>query len=90
VEKADPRMGAGSIQAKPIHALEQRCIVSCIILFYTTDLRRDCPTEAEVRLEVKKDEDSAIEGARSPLQGRSATAFLIAGLQIEDAQWVYS
>ncbi|KAJ7837463.1 hypothetical protein B0H13DRAFT_1912461 [Mycena leptocephala] len=47
---------------------------------------KDCPTEAEVRLEVKKDEDSAIEGARSPLQGRSATAFLIAGLQIEDAQ----
>ncbi|KAJ7901379.1 hypothetical protein B0H13DRAFT_2515755 [Mycena leptocephala] len=48
--------------------------------------RKDCPTEAEVRLEVKKDEEAAIQGASSPLQGRSATAFLIAGLQIEDAQ----
>jgi hypothetical protein len=49
----------------------------------------DCPTEAEVRLEVKKDEDSAIAGGTSPLMGRSATAFLIAGLQIEEAQCVH-
>lgn len=48
----------------------------------------DCPTEAEVRLEVKKDEDSALAGGSSPLQGRSATALLIAGLQIEEAQCV--
>ncbi|KAJ7177592.1 hypothetical protein C8R46DRAFT_1212338 [Mycena filopes] len=48
--------------------------------------RKDCPTEAEVRLEVKQDEDAALAGGSSPLQGRSATALLIAGLQIEDAQ----
>ncbi|KAJ7741395.1 hypothetical protein B0H16DRAFT_1464573 [Mycena metata] len=48
--------------------------------------RKDCPTEAEVRLEVKKDEDAALAGGSSPLQGRSATAFLIAGMQIEEAQ----
>ncbi|KAJ7097104.1 hypothetical protein B0H15DRAFT_945777 [Mycena belliarum] len=48
--------------------------------------RKECPTEAEVRLEVKRDEDLAIGGARSPLTGRSATAFLVAGMQIEEAQ----
>ncbi|KAJ6561834.1 hypothetical protein B0H19DRAFT_1209995 [Mycena capillaripes] len=46
----------------------------------------DCPTEAEVRLEVRKDEEAQIQGASSPVQGRSATAFLIVGLQIEEAQ----
>ncbi|KAJ7735259.1 hypothetical protein DFH07DRAFT_753949, partial [Mycena maculata] len=48
--------------------------------------RRDCPTEAEVRLEIKRDEDAVIAAGRGPLPGCSATAFLIAGLQIEDAQ----
>ncbi|KAJ7735174.1 hypothetical protein B0H16DRAFT_1731438 [Mycena metata] len=48
--------------------------------------RKDCPTEAEVRLEVKRDEDAAMLGGTSPLQGSTATAFLIAGLQIEEAQ----
>ncbi|KAJ7041759.1 hypothetical protein C8F04DRAFT_1176850 [Mycena alexandri] len=48
--------------------------------------RKDCPTEAEVRLEVKKDKESAIRGGTLPLQGSTATVFLIAGLQIEEAQ----
>ncbi|KAJ7492940.1 hypothetical protein B0H11DRAFT_2228263 [Mycena galericulata] len=48
--------------------------------------RKDCPTEAEVRLEVKQDEDAALSAGQTPLQGISATAFLIAGLQIEEAQ----
>ncbi|KAJ7093757.1 hypothetical protein C8R44DRAFT_890661 [Mycena epipterygia] len=48
--------------------------------------RNDCPSEAEVRLELKRDEDAAVAAAVSPIQGRSATAFLIAGLQIEEAQ----
>ncbi|KAJ7747895.1 hypothetical protein DFH07DRAFT_962312 [Mycena maculata] len=48
--------------------------------------RQDCPTEAEVRLEVKRDEDAAVAAGRAPLPGSSATAFLIAGLQIEEAQ----
>ncbi|KAJ7149496.1 hypothetical protein C8R43DRAFT_887995 [Mycena crocata] len=48
--------------------------------------RANCPSEAEVRLEVKKDEDAQLAGARIPLQGRSATAFLCAGMQIEEAQ----
>ncbi|KAJ7023232.1 hypothetical protein C8F04DRAFT_1193688 [Mycena alexandri] len=50
--------------------------------------RKDCSTEAEVHLEVKKDEDTALAGGSSPLQGRSATALLIAGMQIEEAQCV--
>ncbi|KAJ7870131.1 hypothetical protein B0H13DRAFT_1634924 [Mycena leptocephala] len=48
--------------------------------------RKDCPTEAEVRLEVKKDEEALHAAGASAVLGRSATAFLIAGLQIEDAQ----
>ncbi|KAK6992838.1 CxC2 domain-containing protein [Favolaschia claudopus] len=46
--------------------------------------REGCPTEAQVRLEVRKDED-ALSGA-VPLHGRSATAFLVAGIQLEDSQ----
>ncbi|KAJ7627924.1 hypothetical protein DFH06DRAFT_1338758 [Mycena polygramma] len=53
---------------------------------HTETRTADCPTEAEVRLEVKKDEEAAITEGASPLQGRSATVFLIAGLQIEEAQ----
>ncbi|KAJ7509953.1 hypothetical protein B0H11DRAFT_2215787 [Mycena galericulata] len=48
--------------------------------------RKDCPTEAEVRVQVKKDEDAALAGGQIPLHGKSATAFLTAGLQIEEAQ----
>ncbi|KAJ6557474.1 hypothetical protein B0H19DRAFT_1261098 [Mycena capillaripes] len=48
--------------------------------------RKDCPTEAEVRLDVRKDEDALTTGGKAPLHGRSATAFLTAGIQIEDAQ----
>ncbi|KAJ6528210.1 hypothetical protein B0H19DRAFT_1083730 [Mycena capillaripes] len=48
--------------------------------------RKDCPTEAEVRLDVRKDEDALTTGRKAPLHGRSATAFLTAGIQIEDAQ----
>ncbi|KAJ7772559.1 hypothetical protein DFH07DRAFT_953027 [Mycena maculata] len=41
--------------------------------------------EAQVRLEVKRDEDTALAAGQTPLQGSSATAFLVAGLQIEEA-----
>ncbi|KAJ6503118.1 hypothetical protein DFH09DRAFT_1252002 [Mycena vulgaris] len=47
--------------------------------------RKDCPSEAEVRLAVRKDEET-LAGGRTPLYGRSATAFLTAGIQIEDTQ----
>jgi hypothetical protein len=46
----------------------------------------DCPTEAEVRLDVRKDEDALNTAGKAPLHGRSATAFLTAGIQIEDSQ----
>ncbi|KAJ7480228.1 hypothetical protein B0H11DRAFT_1724998 [Mycena galericulata] len=48
--------------------------------------RKDCPSEAEVRLQVKKDEDAALAATKSPMQGTSATAFLVAGMQIEETQ----
>ncbi|KAJ7152741.1 hypothetical protein C8R43DRAFT_1127191 [Mycena crocata] len=46
----------------------------------------DCPTETEVRLQVRRDEEALSAGGNAPLHGRSATAFLVAGIQIEDAQ----
>ncbi|KAK7045173.1 CxC2 domain-containing protein [Favolaschia claudopus] len=46
--------------------------------------RHDCPTETQVRLQVRQDEQ-ALSGT-APLHGRSATAFLVAGIQIEDSQ----
>ncbi|KAK6988081.1 CxC2 domain-containing protein [Favolaschia claudopus] len=47
--------------------------------------RQDCPTETQVRLEVRKDEQN-LGGGTAPLHGRSATAFLVAGIQLEDSQ----
>ncbi|KAJ7229596.1 hypothetical protein C8J57DRAFT_1251782 [Mycena rebaudengoi] len=44
------------------------------------------PTEAETRLMLKKDEEAEARKGGSPLHGTSATAFLVAGLQLEDAQ----
>ncbi|KAJ7673622.1 hypothetical protein B0H17DRAFT_1208314 [Mycena rosella] len=42
--------------------------------------------KAEVRLDVRKDEDVLTVGGKAPLYGRSATVFLLAGIQIEDTQ----
>jgi hypothetical protein len=39
-------------------------------------------------VEVHKDEDALTAGGKAPLHGRSATAFLVTGIQIEDAQCV--
>ncbi|KAK7000631.1 hypothetical protein R3P38DRAFT_2797322 [Favolaschia claudopus] len=47
---------------------------------------KEYPTEAAVRAQVRKDEQVLVETGSSALQGRSATAFLVAGIQIEDAQ----
>ncbi|KAJ7301784.1 hypothetical protein DFH08DRAFT_723840 [Mycena albidolilacea] len=48
--------------------------------------RKDCPTEAEVRLQLQRDEKQQMLDGRANLAGRSATAFLAAGIQIEDTQ----
>ncbi|KAJ6544608.1 hypothetical protein DFH09DRAFT_928307 [Mycena vulgaris] len=53
---------------------------------YTLNRKVDCPSEAEVRLQVRKDEEALNTGGRAPLYGQSATAFLVAGIQIEDTQ----
>lgn len=52
------------------------------------DIPPDCPSEAEVRLQVRKDEEAAAASSKATLQGSSATAFLTGGIQIEDAQYV--
>jgi hypothetical protein len=46
----------------------------------------DGPTEAEIRVALKKDEEEAAAKGVAPLHGTSATAFLTAGLQLEDTQ----
>ncbi|CAK5267983.1 unnamed protein product [Mycena citricolor] len=43
-----------------------------------------CVSEAQVRLEVRKEEERLTQEGRMPLQGQSATAFLVAGILIED------
>ncbi|KAJ7429083.1 hypothetical protein B0H11DRAFT_1769987, partial [Mycena galericulata] len=48
--------------------------------------RADGPTEAQIRVALKKDEEEAARKGGSPLHGVSATAFLVAGLQLEEAQ----
>ncbi|KAJ7742488.1 hypothetical protein DFH07DRAFT_777724 [Mycena maculata] len=48
--------------------------------------RKDCPSEAQVRVDCQKEEDESMAGATSEIWGRSATVFLTAGLQIEQAQ----
>ncbi|KAJ7430104.1 hypothetical protein B0H11DRAFT_2264340 [Mycena galericulata] len=44
------------------------------------------PTEADIRLELKKKEALEAQSGTAPLHGTSATAFLAAGLQLEHAQ----
>ncbi|KAJ7502414.1 hypothetical protein B0H11DRAFT_1712352 [Mycena galericulata] len=50
--------------------------------------RADGPTEAQIRVSLKKDEEEEARKGGSPLHGISATAFLVAGLQLEEAQYV--
>ncbi|KAJ7828440.1 hypothetical protein B0H13DRAFT_1917070 [Mycena leptocephala] len=44
------------------------------------------PTEAEIHVMLKKDEEAAAAKGLTPVHGTSATAFLTAGLQLEDTQ----
>ncbi|KAF7372731.1 CxC2 domain-containing protein [Mycena sanguinolenta] len=48
--------------------------------------RSDGPSEAQVRLQLKKDEEREAASGKTALHGTSATAFLTAGIQIEEAQ----
>ncbi|KAJ7740757.1 hypothetical protein DFH07DRAFT_698699, partial [Mycena maculata] len=52
---------------------------------YTVD-KNDGPTEVQVRLELKKEEEREAASGKALVPGTSATAFLMAGLQIEQAQ----
>ncbi|KAJ7437065.1 hypothetical protein B0H11DRAFT_2255628 [Mycena galericulata] len=47
---------------------------------------KDGPSEADIRLELRKKEAEDAESGVVPLHGTSATAFLAAGLQLEHAQ----
>lgn len=41
-----------------------------------------------MRAALKRDEEAEVAAGRGPLHGTSATAFLTAGMQLEDAQYV--
>ncbi|KAJ7707998.1 hypothetical protein B0H16DRAFT_1746366 [Mycena metata] len=47
---------------------------------------KDGPSEAESRTALKADEEAAAQAGNAPLHRTSATAFLTAGLQLEDTQ----
>ncbi|KAJ7444055.1 hypothetical protein B0H11DRAFT_1931229 [Mycena galericulata] len=47
---------------------------------------QDGPSEADIRLELRKEEAKEAASGAAPLHGTSATAFLAAGLQLEDSQ----
>ncbi|KAJ7130587.1 hypothetical protein C8R44DRAFT_732099 [Mycena epipterygia] len=49
---------------------------------------KDGLTEAEIRVMLKSGEEEAVERGAAPLHGMSATAFLTAGLQLEDSQYM--
>ncbi|KAJ7273867.1 hypothetical protein C8J57DRAFT_1434741 [Mycena rebaudengoi] len=46
----------------------------------------DCPTEAQTRLELKKEETVEAAAGTAAIHGSSVVAFLVAGIQLEDAQ----
>ncbi|KAJ7188428.1 hypothetical protein C8R46DRAFT_1205581 [Mycena filopes] len=48
--------------------------------------KSDTPSEAQVRLELKREEEAEAQAGGTLIHGTSATAFLTAGMQIEDAQ----
>ncbi|KAJ7144883.1 hypothetical protein C8R43DRAFT_891041 [Mycena crocata] len=48
--------------------------------------KNDGPTEVQVRLSLKREEEHDVQGGRAPVHGTSATAFLTAGMQIEHSQ----
>jgi hypothetical protein len=64
------------------------CAKPCFVYRLSIDEYADGPTEAEIRVSLKKDEEEAAAKGMAPLHGTSATAFLTAGLQLEDSQWV--
>ncbi|KAJ7049741.1 hypothetical protein C8F01DRAFT_1001683 [Mycena amicta] len=48
--------------------------------------KKDCPTEAEIRLRVQREERDNNSDGHAFVAGSSGTAFIAAGIQIEDAQ----
>ncbi|KAF7322358.1 CxC2 domain-containing protein [Mycena chlorophos] len=45
-----------------------------------------CPTEAEIRLQLQREERQQVEEGAAAVAGGSMTSFLVAGIQIEDLQ----
>ncbi|KAF7321068.1 CxC2 domain-containing protein [Mycena chlorophos] len=46
----------------------------------------NCPTEAEIRLQLQREEREQVENGSAAVAGSSMTSFLVAGIQIEDLQ----
>ncbi|KAJ6495718.1 hypothetical protein C8R47DRAFT_974024 [Mycena vitilis] len=54
--------------------------------FLDTDPFVDGPTEAEIRRDLQQDEERDARARGAPLHATSATAFLVAGIQLENTQ----
>lgn len=52
------------------------------------DKQSDGPTEAKIRLALKNDEAAEAAEGRMPIHATTATVFVVAGLQLEEAQCV--
>jgi hypothetical protein len=55
-------------------------------VFEADKLNTEGLTEAQIRLKLRKEEEEDARKSGLPLHGVSATAFLVAGLQLEEAQ----
>ncbi|KAJ7179732.1 hypothetical protein C8R46DRAFT_1160195 [Mycena filopes] len=75
------------ISPTPIHSAGQvRALLHFARANVSITLDPDRPTEAQTRLELKADEEAEARKGTAPVHGTSVTAFLVAGLQLEDAQ----
>jgi hypothetical protein len=58
------------------------------MVFLTADFLPEIPSEAQVQLDLKKDEEAEALAGCAPLHGTSATVFLTASMQLEESQCV--
>ncbi|KAJ7715521.1 hypothetical protein B0H16DRAFT_1477307 [Mycena metata] len=77
----------GRQQTKSLHPQQIWCVSSVVFVdTFCQSQFLDTPTEAEVCAALKRDEEAGAAAGCAPLHGTSTTAFLTAGMQLEDAQ----
>jgi hypothetical protein len=82
-------MGAGPITAKSLCLANERYATILTTMYLVTDshhLTEGGLTEAQVRLQLRKDEVDEIKEGKATMHDTSATGFLVTGLHIEALQ----